>query len=118
MEKYMNLFEGLSVDEINDKIAEIREAATASKKAIRDALKATVKAEKEAKKAEATEKSMEYLKGIKEGTLLNVMLKGEVVEGSFVKVNAKTFTVIVDGVKKPVGFDKLILEAVEESVAV
>jgi len=111
MDKYMELFEGLSIDEINAELAEIRKAATASKKVIRDNVKAVLKEEKAAAKAEADANAKDALKNVKEGDALMAIVKGEVVEVEFVKVNEKTFTAKVDGVKKGIRFDKLVLEA-------
>jgi hypothetical protein len=62
---------------------------------------------KKEKKAEADEANREKLKGVEEGTVVSFMFKGEEEEGTFVKVTDKRFTVILDGQKKSIMFNKL-----------
>ena len=62
---------------------------------------------KKEKKAEADEANREKLKDIEEGTIVSFIFKGEEEEGTFVKVTDKRFTVILDGQKKSIMFNKL-----------
>ena len=64
--------------------------------------------EKKKEKREAfINKNRVKLRDVQEGDSVYVIFKGEEVEASFVKVTEKRFSVIIDGQKKSIMFDKL-----------
>ena len=114
MENYNELFSEKTIDEINEILTNVRKAATESKKEIRKAEKARIKAEKAVKAAEKAEKVKKYLLTVENGEMLIALVKGEKVEVEFVKLNEKTFTAVVNGAKRGIRFDKLVMDSDSE----
>ena len=66
-----------------------------------------LKEKKKEKREEFINKNRVKLRDVQEGDSVYVIFKGEEVEASFVKVTEKRFSVIIDGQKKSIMFDKL-----------
>lgn len=66
-----------------------------------------IKEKKKEKKEDALSVNREKLKDVKEGDLIYIIFKGEEIEVPFVKLTEKRFSVLVDGQKKSIMFDKL-----------
>lgn len=112
----MNDFDLNTVDGIDEAIKALRESRKEIKKAETLANRQAAKAEKEQKLQEAKDK-MESL-NLEEGDNIRFILKGEEVEGEFVKITAARFVATVDGEKKTLPFDKFLSVADEVAEAV
>lgn len=73
--------------------------------AVKEARKVAVKAEV----AEVEAEAREYLAGAVKGDIVTVIFKGERTDAKFVGLTDKRFTVEIDGAKKSIMLDKLVL---------
>jgi len=87
-------YRGMTVAEIDEMMVELKEAR-----------KLAVKAEQ----AKVDARVREYLASLEKGDILTVVLKDEKVEGTFVGLTDKRFTVEIDGVKKSIMYSKLVM---------
>lgn len=107
-----NLFAGMSIDDINETLAEIRTSATEAKKAKRKAVKDAEKAERAVEKEQSEKDNLEVLKTLKEGDDIIILIGSgknvEQVEAVFVKITEKRFTVNLDGKNRSTMFGKFV----------
>lgn len=102
----MTNFDLNTVAGIDEAIKALREDRKEIKKAETVANREAAKAEK-AKALEEAKANMAGL-GLEEGADIRFILKGEEVEGSFVKMTEARFVALVDGEKKTLPFDKFL----------
>ena len=105
-----------SVDAVDEAITALRDRRKALKDEQVKAGKQREKAEKEQAMAEAKERL--EAEGLEDGDSIRALLKGEEVEGHFVKMTDARFIVLVDGEKKTLPFDKFLGRAEDSTETV